>query len=234
MTILLLAALIPPIFLVIKIYQMDKIEKEPVGLIVRLLIFGALTCIPAAFIETFGERIISSFLTQGSMLYYLVEAFLVVAWAEEGVKHFVLKRLTWRHPAFDYHFDAVVYATAASLGFAALENVMYVMGVGSVSEGLSVAASRGLLSIPGHCIFGIFMGVYYGKAKHEELSGNIARAKSMMRLSMVVPVLLHGFYDFCLFTQNAFFIGVFLVFIVILDIVAFRSIRQYSREDTML
>ena len=234
MTVLLLAALIPPLFLVVKIYQMDKIEKEPVGLIVRLLIFGALTCIPAAIIESFGEGIISSFIPQGTIFYYLVEAFLVVAWAEEGVKHFILKRLTWRHPAFDYHFDAVVYATAASLGFAALENIMYVMGVGSVSEGLSVAASRGLLSIPGHCIFGIFMGIYYGKAKHASLTGDRAKEKSLMRLSMVVPVLLHGFYDFCLFTQNSTFIVIFLIFVVALDVVAFRSIRQYSREDTMV
>lgn len=231
MRLLLLAALVPPFFLLWTIYKMDKIEREPLSLIVKLFLFGALMCFPAGIIESFGDSIIQVFLRQGSLFYHFVDAFLIVALAEEGVKYFILKKLTWNHPAFDYHFDGVVYAATASLGFAALENILYVFGAGTLSDGLSLAASRGLLSIPGHCIFGIFMGIYYSQAKHADRVGDPERFRQAKRNSMLVPVLLHGFYDFCLFTGNSIFIGIFFVFIIVVYIRAYRRIRQYASQD---
>ena len=123
MTILLLAALLPPIVLMIWVYRLDKIESEPPRLILKLLLFGALSCIPAAIIESIAggllERVISPY--QFGTLYQFLYYFLVVAWTEEGVKHFALKHGSWKNPAFNYRFDAIVYATAAALGFGALK-----------------------------------------------------------------------------------------------------------------
>lgn len=233
MRLLLAAALLPPLFLMFMIYKMDKIEHEPVGLIVKLFVFGALSCIPAAIIEVIGDAVLGTFIGAGSILYAFIDAFFIVALAEEGVKHFVLKRITWKHPAFDYHFDGVVYAVAASLGFAALENIMYICLEGaSLSAGLSLAVSRGLMSIPGHCIFGIFMGISYSRAKHAERMQNPGQTRKRLKRSMLIPVLLHGFYDFCLFTGEDLFIVVFFIFIILLDIIAYRRIRQFAREDT--
>ncbi len=229
-----LAALVPPLFLLWKIYNMDKIEHEPPKLIAKLFIFGALMCLPAGIIESFGDAIIQNVLPQGSLIYFFVDAFLIVALAEEGVKRFILKKLTWNHPAFDYHFDGVVYAVTASLGFAALENILYVFGAGTLSDGMALAATRGLLSIPGHCIFGIFMGLYYSQAKHAERMGDSAALGQAKRNSLLVPVLLHGFYDFCLFTGNAIFMAIFFVFIVLVYIGAYRTIRRYASEDRPL
>ena len=233
MRILLAAALLPPLLLMSMIYKLDKIEREPVGLIIKLLIFGALSCLPAALIEILATKVLDTFFVAGSLLHAFIDAFFIVALAEEGVKHFVLKRITWMHPAFDYHFDGVVYAVAASLGFAALENIMYICLDGtSLSAGLSLAFSRGLLSIPGHCIFGIFMGIYYGRAKHGERKQEHSYCRKQMRKSMVIPVMLHGFYDFCLFTGEDLFIIIFFIFIILLDIIAYRRIRKFAKEDT--
>ena len=121
MTILLMAALIPPFILLVKVYRMDTIEKEPKGLIFRLVLAGALTVIPAGFLEGIG---IGSILTplvgkENIYLYNFLQYFLVVGIAEEGVKHFALRKITWCSPEFNYRFDAVVYAVSVSLGFAA-------------------------------------------------------------------------------------------------------------------
>jgi RsiW-degrading membrane proteinase PrsW (M82 family) len=209
---------------------MDQIEKEPVGMLVRLFIFGALACIPAAFIETFLEdTVLASILNPASLLSIAISNFIIVAGAEEGLKYLVLKKGTWNSPEFDHRFDAVVYSVAVTLGFAALENVLYVL-----SGGLSVALPRAILSIPGHCIFGIYMGYYYGLAKQYNLMGDKRMEKSYLRKAVLHPMLLHGFYDFCISTNYNLLIVVFLIYVVILDIVAFKKIRKLAREDHRL
>lgn len=147
MTILLLAALLPPLFLMIKIYKLDKVEKEPGGLIVKLLIFGVLTTIPAAFLEGFLISLVGGVISPKTTLFILVENFFCVGLVEEGVKYFALKKGSWNHPAFNYTFDGIVYAVAVSIGFAAAENVLYVM-----EYGMATAGVRAVTSIPGHCI----------------------------------------------------------------------------------
>jgi len=221
------AAVIPPLFLMWKVYQMDKIEKEPVGLLVKLFALGAAACIPAGFIESILEEgLLNKILNPSSLLYAVIANFIIVAGAEEGLKFLVLKLCTWRHRAFDYRFDAVVYSVAATLGFAALENIMYVF-----SGGMSVAMSRAVLSIPGHCIFGIYMGYYYGMAKQYNMAGDRDGEKRYLRKAVTQPMLLHGFYDFCLSTGYDIFILVFFVYVVLLDIRAYRAIKRLAESD---
>jgi RsiW-degrading membrane proteinase PrsW (M82 family) len=224
------AAVIPPIFLMYKVYQMDRIEREPIGLLLRLFALGAVACFPAAIIEAFLEgKVLPVILDPQSILFALISNFIIIAGAEEGFKYLVLKKMTWRHPAFDHTFDAVVYSVAVTLGFAALENILY------VSEGgLSVAMSRALLSIPGHCIFGIFMGYYYGLAKKCHIIGDLAGEKRFLAMAVIHPMLLHGFFDFCLTTGYDIMIIIFFVYVIILDVIAFRKIKKLAREDMML
>lgn len=223
-------AVIPPLFLMFKVYQMDKIEKEPTGLLIKLFVFGAITCFPAAFVENFLEEgILKSILPPSSLLYAVIANFIIVAGAEEGFKYLVLKIGTWKHPAFDHRFDAVVYSVAVTLGFAALENIMYV-----ADGGLSVGLMRAMLSIPGHCTFGIFMGYYYGMAKQCSLAGDVKGEKRFKRMALFQPILLHGFYDFCLSTGMTLLMIIFFVYVVILDIMAYKKIKKLSLEDEQL
>lgn len=229
MTILLLAALIPPIYLMWRIYQMDKVEREPPGLVFRVFLAGAVSVIPALFLESYGGQILGQALPSDSPYYLPIFFLIVVAWSEEGVKHFALKHTTWNNPNFNYRFDAIVYSTAAALGFAAAENIEYVF-----AYGLSVALTRAVTAIPGHCIFGLFMGYYYGTAKYFRQKGNAGRARRYQILSILIPVLMHGFYDYTATSSSSTGTMLFLVYIIIMDIIAIASIRKFAREDEAL
>ena len=227
MSFLILLAVIPPIFLLWKIYNLDKIEKEPRNLILRLFIFGAIMVFPAMIIEVgLSDYVLGSVLKPAFLLYIAIENFIIVAGTEELLKRFVLKKMTWNNPEFNYCFDGVVYAVASSLGFAALENVFYI-----VDSGMSTAIMRAVLSIPGHCIFGIYMGYHYGMAKHFENTGDESSKSYHLRCSCITPILLHGLYDFCLSTGYDILIFVFFVYVAILDFVAFRAIKRMAAED---
>ena len=90
---------------------------------------------------------------------------------------------------------------------------------------------RAVLSIPGHCIFGIYMGYYYGKARYETSHGQPERAGSLLFMSVLVPTLLHGLYDYLLSIENEYALLIFIVFVIVMDIAAWRSVRRFSRED---
>lgn len=224
---LLLLAVCPPALLMFFIIQKDKVEKEPPGLLTKLLLLGAVSTISAIILEMAGIGILGLFLSEESTVYILLENFLVVALSEEAGKYFVLKKCTWKHPAFNYTFDGIVYAVASSLGFATLENILYV-----VQGGLETGIARAFLSIPGHTIFGIYMGLHYGIARREASLENTAKFRIHKKLALIVPVLLHGTYDFCLSMESGWFILLFMVFEVVVTCKAFHTIRTSSAEDT--
>src|SRR5262249_49896045 len=99
-----------------------------------------------------------------------------------------------RHPAFDERFDGIVYGTRAGLGFALVENVGYLLGTHSGSGFLGMFIMRAALAVPGHAIWGGFMGHYAAMRRFDKcgpgLPGGLATA-----------ALLHGPYDASLFTQ---------------------------------
>ncbi len=223
---LLLLAVLPAALLMGFVWRMDKIEKEPRGLLLKLFLFGALTTVSAIALGWLGTDLFLSLFVPGSVAYMLVDNFIVTALVEEGGKYFVLKKCTWKHPAFDYTFDAVVYAVTASLGFATLENILYVF-----ENGIGVAIMRAIMSVPGHAIDAVFMGSYYGIAKLREREGDKRGKKRALRLALLVPVLIHGFYDFCLSSDSGLLYLAFLVFEVLITVAAFRRVRKLSRED---
>ena len=224
---LLTLAAIPPLFLMHYVYALDSVEREPIGLIMKLFGLGMLSCIPAGLIESILSELMSHFLDPYGIPGLLVMNFLIVAAAEEGVKFWVTKR-TWNNPAFNYRFDGVVYAVAASLGFALLEDIMYVF---MDTSGLITALMRGVTSIPGHCTFGVFMGLYYGEAKYAEKHGDPELCRWLLRRAYRIPLLLHGTYDFILSTEWDFMIIVFFAYIIVLYIYAKKRIRAAAAAD---
>lgn len=226
MTLLLIFALVPPIFLLVQVYRMDRIEKEPLSLILRLFLLGALMVVPAALIERRALPILSGVFGTGTLSGALVENFIGVALVEELCKYVVLKAGSWRSRHFNYCFDAIVYSAAVTLGFAAVENIGYVG-----SYGLSVALLRAVTSIPGHCIFGIFMGYYLGAAKLAESMGREGKRRHCLRMAILMPVLLHGAYDFIASSGQPLLTLLFYGYVIALDIFALRAIRRFSAED---
>ena len=221
-----LAAVLPAAYLMRYVYRHDTIEKEPAGLLWSLIGMGCLAALCSGVLEGVAQYLLQFFVAPTSPYYVILLAFLVVAVVEEGTKLFFLKLRSWRHPAFNYRFDGLVYAVFVSLGFAALENVQYV-----VNYGLSVALPRALLAIPGHMSFAIFMGVWYGRAKHFENRGFYAASRRSLRTGYLTAVFLHGFYDSCAMIGTMWASIVFIVFVVVMFFLAYQTLKREAATD---
>ena len=221
-----LLAVLPSVVLIAYTYSRDTVEKEPLSLLFRLFRNGALTVISAIVLGAVLEAVFEEVIEPDTLAWLIVDNFIMTALVEEGGKYFVLKRVTWRSPSFDYVFDGIVYAVVVSLGFATVENILYLL-----DGDLSTAIMRAVFSVPGHAIDGVFMGSFYGLAKRFESTGHPGKCRANLRHALWVPVLIHGFYDFCLSAEDAVLIGVFLVFEIVITILAFRRVRKFSRED---
>ena len=183
-------ALIPVIILLIVIYKKDKNEKEPKGLLAALFFVGMSTAVPAIIAEVIGDLILEFLFSYAPMLKELLSAFFVVAVVEELGKYLVLRGLTWKNKHFNYSYDAIVYSVFASLGFAAIENVGYVIG-----NGWGTGILRMFTAVPGHACFAVFMGFFYSKAKCAEVKGDKQEMNRNNALSLIFPILFHGVYD---------------------------------------
>ena len=227
MIILLAAAVLPAAFLLYRVYKMDTIEKEPWSILRKLLLWGALSGIPAALVESLLTGVVQNLLQEGTLLYNFVFGFIVAALVEESFKFFFLYKFTFKSPAFNYRFDGVVYAVFVSMGFAILENVLYVF-----QGGLGVALSRALLALPLHAACGVYMGIAYGQQKVNSLYKS-ASFGSVARACLPVPILIHGFYDSCAFSAEKYpiFLLVFVVFVILVFILTLRQLKKASQED---
>lgn len=226
--ILIAAAIIPAIALMIYVYKTDKLEKEPPKLIVKLVALGAVSTLIASLLEQLGLLILGSLFRSETLIYRILLYFVVVAFAEEGSKYFILKKVTWKNPEFNCRYDGVVYAVAVSLGFALWENIKYV-----VAYGFGTAMVRALTAVPGHACFGVLMGFWYGLAKKKDVWGLDSDSKLARRFSVLMPALVHGLYDFiatCDGPSTLFFI----VFIILMFIVCFNSVKKLSDNDEYL
>lgn len=224
--ILIAAAIVPALFLLIKVYQADRLEPEPSGLLLSLIFRGILATAVALVLEQLGSALLGRICPENSLLYNIVMYFGIVAFSEEGAKYVLLRRRTWYSGAFNCQFDGVVYAVFVSLGFALWENLSYV-----AMYGLGTALIRAVTAVPGHACFGVFMGVYYGRAKRYDNDGDYAASGLCRTLAVLMPALLHGTYDFIATMESGSGEWVFLVFVLVLFTVSMRLTRRGSRND---
>lgn len=176
------AAIIPAVVLLIKVYQADRLEKEPVSLILSLVFFGVLSTAIAMVLEQVGTAVLGNYLPEGSVAYNAVLYFGIVAFSEEGAKYLLLKKRTWRDINFNCQFDGVVYGMSVSLGFALWENLGYV-----AMYGFGTALVRAVTAVPGHACFGVFMGAWYGMAKRWEGAGFESRSRTCRTMALLLP-----------------------------------------------
>ena len=228
-TILIAAAVIPALILLVRIYRLDRLEREPVSLLLGLLVLGVFSTVLASLSEQLGDLVLAYFLPETSLAYQLLLYFGVVAFSEEGFKYLLLKKQTWHSPHFNCQFDGVVYAAFVSLGFAIWENIGYVL-----RYGLATAMARALTAIPGHACFGVFMGVWYGVAKRQEMWGYPEDARRSRVMAVVLPALLHGLYDFIATQQRESLSLVFVAFVAVLFVAAYRLAKRTARNDRFI
>lgn len=227
MTLLFIAALLPAIAVMVYVYQKDKAEPEPIALVLRVFGLGAASGLVAGFVESILISTFEAVIPPGILLLG-VTYFIGVAAVEEACKFFCLNTVK-NNPAFNYLFDAIVYSVAAALGFAALENVFYVM-----EGGLETAVMRAIFSVPGHAADGVVMGVFYGIARQHELYGRKQQATQSYILAFLLPMIEHGFYDAALSTESDMMALVAMAVDLAFIALAFTLIRRKSIMDEPL
>ncbi len=254
--VLLTIALLPALILCVYIFKKDRVEREPLGLLITLLISGVVICYPAGEIERIlgdviwdnaaevvmheGEWYFASEEAYHSYVFW--SAFVGIALVEEGLKWLAMWILTSKNKNFNCLFDGIVYAVFVSLGFAAFENILYCF-----NYGWDTAWLRFVTAVPAHTFFAIFMGYYYSSwhlhdlaLKQEErlVAAAVIPAPrkwisgtKFLVLSIVVPTLVHGFYDFCCMRGDETGIIMFYIFLAFLYIYCFRKVNQLSKAD---
>ncbi len=224
--VLLLLSVLPSIVLGVFIYKMDKVEKEPPTLLLKLFVFGILAIFLTLLISIIAYIIfpILESTYEDGYIKLAIATFIGVGLIEEGSKWLFLKVSTWNDKNFTHIYDALIYAVFISLGFATLENILYVL-----QGGIGVAIMRAVLSVPGHVFFAVFMGYYYGIAKQAEINKNEKIKRKNLILSIVMPFVLHGTFDFCLLSRNIFFVLGYFLFVIFLYISSFSKVFKFSK-----
>lgn len=233
MTLLFALAVLPGFGLLYFVWKHDRLEKEPTKLLVMLFLFGMLCAPIAGVMEAVALGVLGNILDFSTIIGGIVEFLLVVAIAEEGVKFIFLQTVS-RNDAFDCTFDGIVYAVCVGLGFAVLENVLYVFGSAteSLTAGMATGVLRSVTAVPMHCCCAIYMGFFFGQQKLHEAQGDRALASKDQLYSLLVPILMHGFYDFGVSSEYPFVIQVTFGLMITMYVLAYYRVRTSSAGDT--
>lgn len=224
-----------PVGLIIAFVYMKDKNREPTELLISLFLLGILSCFLVLLISGILEEFIP-FMAKDyhkmSPVEILLYSFFGVALIEEICKWIMVYFKGYNNKEFDEVYDIIVYAVCVSLGFAFFENLMYIIGTdGSV---LGVAMLRGLSAVPGHACDAIFMGYYLSLAKQYQYKKDYNNEKKYIILSIIIPAILHGIYDYCLMSGILVLILVFLVFIVFLYTISIKKLKEMSQNNKVL
>lgn len=219
---LLVIAVTPAIALGLAVYLTDRFDREPLRLLAKVFLWGAFSVIPIVIVG----RFLSSFNIFTGIFSAVFTAFILAGLTEEFFKREVVLKAVYRHRAFDEKLDGIIYAVFASLGFATVENIMYV--VVSYSSNPTVGFSRGAFSVPTHVLLGITMGYYLSLAK---FSDDAALEKHYLRKALIIPALLHGTFNFILMADLPILFTLFFPYIIYLWIANLKKLNHYYRDS---
>ena len=201
--------------LALYVYIRDKHEKEP---IIKLLIAlaGGIIIIPAVLVVEKYLFLLSASLSGIKLQAF--KAFIIAALTEESFKYLAFYLFIWKSKDFNEKFDGIVYAVFISLGFAAVENIMY------VSEGgYQVGMLRAFTAVPAHALFGVSMGYHFGLAKFYPES-----RQRELAFAFLFPFIWHGFYNFFLMTGKPWLCVMFVPILVWLGITGLKKMKRLS------
>lgn len=207
---LIILGILPALVIIFYILRFDSYNQEPRSLLAALFLSGMLICYPVYHLEVFLDRLVYNTFGQTGVFYLLVKVIVVVALVEEGFKFIAARLIGFWHKNFDEIYDGMIYCVMVGMGFAAVENVLYV-----VSNGVSVAIARALTAVPVHAVFGLLMGYYMSLSKFDPYKRGLYAV-----LSLAAPVALHAAYDFLLMVGYA---PALLLVIVIINLMYKRS-----------
>jgi RsiW-degrading membrane proteinase PrsW (M82 family) len=197
-----IAAAIAPALIALWLAVAGDSRPEPARLVLLAVLLGALSAAVAGILEVALQFVVP--VPQALLPAAIQKGVLFAAIPEELVKVSLIAAIALRSREFDEPMDGVVYGSAVGLGFAMLENLIYVFGEGT--NWPAVAAFRGVLSVPLHGAFGAIAGAYVARARFTGILGSgrstLGRRPRLFALAYLVPMALHGMFDAGLFVMN--------------------------------
>lgn len=192
-----IAALLPVVLLFGYICKKDSEQPEPTGWLMKAFFYGILStflsfCFSTPLSAIFGTEVANE--QYSSVFDAFVDAFCSAAIPEELAKLIMLWLLLKKNPHFDEQFDGIVYAVCVGLGFAGLENVLYLF---ESDDWVSLGITRAMFSVPGHMLFGVLMGYYYSVYHFD-----VNRSFVTKLMILLAPITAHGIYDGLLFSMS--------------------------------
>ncbi|KAB3534888.1 PrsW family intramembrane metalloprotease [Alkaliphilus pronyensis] len=219
---LFLIAITPSIALGLAIYLADRYDREPTSLLIKMFVYGALTVIPVFFVE----KLLLMLNVFPGILGIGYTAFVVAGFTEEYFKRLVVIKGAYNSKYFNEKLDGIVYCVFSSLGFATIENIMYVAF--RFSGNYYVGIMRGILSVPAHTLFAVTMGYYLSLAKYTE-EPKLKRV--YYSRSLIIPILLHGLFNFILMANVPFLMLLFIPYVIYLWRMNLIKLNKYTKES---
>lgn len=227
------------------VYKKDK-DKEPRALLRNIFIYGCLASVSVLFFEEFLDNFFPIDMVSNTWQMF-INVFLGIALVEEGMKMTGVLFIAMKNDEFDSHYDAIVYCVYSSLGFAFVENCLYVISTAITSaqtgEGgvLTVLIGRAIFSIPGHAMFGTIMGYFIGRAKCAKLTKKGSYAGNLL-LGLLASMFVHTVYDWPLMMSGVyeiqgdmhsyFYIALFILSFIFSIIIALALINKTAKIKT--
>jgi len=192
---LLALAIGPAIAIMAFVYARDVHDREPFGVLLMSFFWGCFSVVPAIILETILPGLVPGSSGSG-ILSIAIYTFVIIAFSEEFSKYIFLRYYSYRKRSFNEPFDGIIYMVMVGMGFATIENLMYVFGADTPQNQWATAGMRAITAVPAHASFAIVMGYYAGLAKFSK-----DKEKQLLMQGILYATILHGFYDFFLF-QN--------------------------------
>ncbi|MEO0079778.1 MAG: PrsW family glutamic-type intramembrane protease, partial [candidate division WOR-3 bacterium] len=196
---LLLLAIGPPLALLLFFYFRDRYKKEPLWPLLVTFLLGAFVVLPSSASSLTLGRLTGLARPSLSLTQAFWRALLLAGLVEEFWKFLVVRVYAYARPEFDEPYDGIMYSITAALGFATVENILYIFGPASspfIGDAVRVGVMRAVLAVPGHAFYGVLMGYFLGEAK-------FARPGHTLFLTLTglgLAILAHGVYDFIAFS----------------------------------
>ncbi|MBK9105284.1 MAG: PrsW family intramembrane metalloprotease [Saprospiraceae bacterium] len=218
---LILLAIVPALAIASYIYIRDIREPEPSGLLVLTLLYGA----TAFFISRGIGFLLHNFIytDDSGAMQQLISAFVFVGLLGEGFKFLFLRGITFYYKSFNQPFDGIVYSIMMGMGYAAAENILYV-----INGDLDTTILRITTAAPANAVFAVIMGYFLGEAK-------LTKSKMFLYslLALLLAAFAHGYYDYFMQMMNVKGLwmqaGISLVIVVVLTQMAFKR-----RKDSVI
>ena len=209
---LFLIAILPTLALLLFFVYSDKF-KEPKKTVLSTFILGIFIIAPLEVFHYGTQMILGEPIEYNAFF----RAFFAAAFLEELFKFCVLFFFCTKFTEFNEPMDGIVYGITASLGFAFWENLQYIyMPDREITESLQVAWMRAFTAVPSHAFDGVIMGFFIGRHYFRDYKSNIN-----LVWALLIPVTLHGFYDWVLMEESINRNYMYLIMIIELGLVTY-------------